>query len=156
MRAVATILLLLVLLAPAGTAGYGRGGTVGINYGYGDVGVWQLWYFDAQGGNTGFEVKWQSGMADYDLAVYPPGSLDDRALDEQPLLYKDVRAWGPASETGFLTLAPGRYVIAVIAHQSLSHTYELNANPGTLTGTYPGAVGIRGECPPLPLCRLLS
>lgn len=152
MRAVAIVLPLLVLLLPTAPADYGRGGTLGVNYGYGDVGVWQLWYFDAAGGDTGFEVRWQARTVDYDLAVYPPGSLDDGELDEQPLLYRDARAWGPASESGFLALAPGRYVIAVIAHQSLSDTYELFANPGTLTGTYPGAVGIRGECPPFPLC----
>lgn len=155
MRTLVLSALLVFLLAsvPTVPAGYGRGGTVGLNAGFGDAGVWDLWYFDAAGGYTGVSAQWSDLRSDYDVYLYPPGSLDDGALDEQPLAMKETRAFGPTDETMWIDKLPaGRYVVAVVAHQSLGAEYELFANPGKLTGTYPGAAGVRVFCPPTPYC----
>lgn len=149
----AALLFALLALSPVVPAGYGQGGTVGVNFGFGDAGVWELWYFDAQGGHTGVSVQWGDVRTDYDLYVYPPGSLDDGALDEPPMAWMEEARFGPDAETLWFTdLPPARYVVAVVAHQSTGATYDLYANPGALTGTYPGAVGVRWFCPPAPLC----
>lgn len=154
--ALSTLLLALLAFTPAVPAGYGRGDTVGANFGFGDAGLWDLWYFDTAGGsNIGFSLQWADARSDLDLYLYPPGSLNDGALDETPIAVKETRAWGPAQETFFVPSLPaGRYVVAVVAHQSIAAPYELYANPGTLTGTYPGAPGLRLFCPPFPYCGL--
>lgn len=153
MRALLVVLfLLLVPVAPAETE---RGGTYGVDAGYVDVGLWDLWYYDKTEGTSlaTLSLTWGTSPfpgADYDLLLYPPGSLDDGVLDEAPIATSETRSLTQRIETIHLVLPEAKYVVAVVAHQAQGETYTLAADPGWLTDTYPPAPGVRGDCPLVP------
>lgn len=153
MRTTLPLLLLLALAPPLPAAGAGSGseGGVGMNLGYVDVGLWDLWYFDKVDGASWatFHLTWEGSLlgADYDLRLYPPGSLDDGALDEPALAWSEARAFSPRSEGFSLSLPEGKYVLAVVPYQAQGERYVVTADPGWLTDIDPPAAGVQLLCP---------
>jgi hypothetical protein len=143
------VLLALLPFAPA-HADSATGGSEGVNGGYVDVGAWDLFEVDAGGGVLSISLDWGKGLvpfgADYDLRLYPPGSLDDGVLDENPVAVSERRSFNEGHEGIDAALPPGRYVLAVVPWQAQGETYVLRAN-GSLTVVEPPAPGVEVTYP---------
>lgn len=117
---------------------------------YADVGMWDVATFHAYGGpSTTLLLQWQGNGADYDLYLYPPGSMDDGQLTEQPIAFAEERRSGPATETIRIgNLPPAEYVVAVVAHVAVQAHYDLYADPGYFSPIGTTFLGVRVFCPP--------
>lgn len=129
-------LAILPLLAPTLLAGSGQGSTVGVDLGYVQPGLWDMWWFEKAGGTSAATIvlSWEESLfpgADYDLRLYREGALDDRRLSSSELLAaSETRTFDPHQERIDATLAPGVYVVVVVPFQTQGEVYTLQADPG--------------------------
>jgi hypothetical protein len=123
---------------------------VGVGVPYADVGMWDFAIFHASGGpvTTTLLLQWQDPRADYDLYLYPPGSLDDSQVTEQPIAVSENRVSGPGTETiRIANLPPAEYVVAVVPHVAVQARYDLYGDPGYFEPTGYTSPGVRIFCP---------
>jgi hypothetical protein len=148
---VLVILALLALLpfAPA-LADTVTSGSEGVNGGYVDAGAWKLYEVWTGGGHLVLTLDWQKGLvpfgADYDLRLYPPGSLDDGVLNENPVAVSEQRSFTAGHEGIDVIVPAGSYVLAVVPWQAQGETYTLRAN-GAITVIEPPAPGVEFTYP---------
>lgn len=126
---------LALLMVPALAQANGAGsGTVGVNAGYAEAGLWDVYTFDHLGGTAVVTLDWEAGVfpcgASYDLVLYPPGSFDDRRLTEQPIAVAEARGCGNTHQGIAMALPSAKYVVAVVPHQAEGEGYWLEADPG--------------------------
>lgn len=138
MRPLLIVPVLLLLLAPAVTAGTGGGNGVGAQAGDYSAGMWDIWrVYVTTPGTLSASLSWVAspGGSDYDLTLWAPGADQDNLLAQSEMLKASwTRSATNRQESLSHAVAPNAkaYVVTVEAVSAKLETYTLTVTGGQL------------------------